>query len=133
MNSEYEIKENHIAVINQGTSVEEFLGIEVKKSEQTRKNALKHNLSTRLQSFEKPDETIIDTVEKANDELVGNEKINSLLEEIIELQGLSTKTLEVIEQALKNSTLNVGDYKEYKNLLITLEKILINLTMKTGE
>ncbi|MBN2286714.1 MAG: MBL fold metallo-hydrolase [Tissierellales bacterium] len=133
MNSEYEIKENHIEVINQGTSVEEFLGIEVKKSEQTRKKALKHNLSTRLQSFEKPDETIIDTVEKENDELVGKEKINALLEEIIELQGLSTKTLEVIEQALKNSTLNVGDYKEYKNLLIMLEKLLINLTMKTGE
>lgn len=137
MDSKYQIKNDQLTMLEEGYNIklvpqkydenQEFIMKKVGSSVITDINDKKKEIS------EDSKVKIQETAEKENEELADIEKINKLKSEIIKLKELSGHAFSRTEDTLKLSGLNVGDYKTLNNLVIELEKTLINLTMQSGE
>lgn len=81
----------------------------------------------------KKDYKIEETAEKDDDEPCEERKVEILKEDIMKLKELADKAFDMTETTLDNNEIKVGEYKKLNNLILELEKSLVNLTMQSGE
>jgi metallo-beta-lactamase family protein len=132
MNSEYEIIDNKLKIIDEGITVEELFDLKTeRKTSKIKESVFLPNTKKESLLLETVKKT--ETAEKNNDELVDKDKIIILQKKLKELKKLSSKSFVMTDESLKANHISVGEYKELNNLIIELEKTIVNLTMKVGE
>jgi metallo-beta-lactamase family protein len=138
MNSEYLMENGEVSVVDEGyvldLTSDKARDIEKAKPKKIVKEAKVEADKTKAEKVEdyKKNQKIEETAEKENDELCEEHKVEKLKEDIIKLKELAGKALDITETTLDNSDIKVGEYKIINNIILELEKSLVNLTMQSG-
>ncbi|SHJ56511.1 metallo-beta-lactamase family protein [Dethiosulfatibacter aminovorans DSM 17477] len=152
MNSEYLMENGEVSVIEEGyvldLAMEEVGEAEKAESKKTvredKAEIEKHEAKIDkvdkkdVKQTLKPEEErkvgkIEETAEKEDDEPCEEEKVKRLKEDIARLKELAGKAFDMTETTLDNDEIKVGEYKIINNLILELEKSLVNLTMQSGD
>jgi len=113
----------------ESTKVEESKSEEKKSEDKKIEKAKKEAKSDDAGKEDKIEET----AEKEDDEPCEEQKVEQLKEDIVKLKELAVKAFDMTEITLDASEIKVGDYKMLNNLILELEKSLVNLTMQSGD
>lgn len=134
MDSKYRIDESMVTMLEEGYDIKSVPQKYDKNVDlTTKKNTAEISTDEKKVLSEKIMSKNHETAVKEDEEKVDIEKINELKNEIIKLKELSGKAFTMTEETLKINGLNVGEYKMLNNLIIELEKTLVNITMQSGE
>jgi|LGOV01.1.fsa_nt_gb metallo-beta-lactamase family protein len=134
MNSEYLMENGEVSVVEEGyvldLTSDKARDIEKAKPQKPVKEA---KVVAEKVKYNKKDEKIKETAEKEDDELCEEQKVEKLKEDIIKLKELAGKAFDITETTLVNSDMKVGEYKTLNNIVLEIEKSLVNLTMQSGD
>ncbi len=134
MNSEYLMENGEVSVVEEGyvldLTSDKARDIEKAKPQKPVKEA---KVIAEKVKYDKKDEKIEETAEKEDDELCEEQKVEKLKEDIINLKELAGKAFDITETTLVNSDIKVGEYKMLNNIVLEIEKSLVNLTMQSGD
>jgi metallo-beta-lactamase family protein len=134
MNSEYLMENGEVSVVEEGyvldLTSDKARDIEKAKPQKPVKEA---KVVVEKVKDDKKDEKIEETAEKENDERCEEQKVEKLKEDIIKLKELAGKAFDITETTLVNSDIKVGEYKMLNNIVLEIEKSLVNLTMQSGD
>ena len=133
MDSEYLMENGQVSVIDEGY-VLDLTFDKAKELEKTEpKKLLKEDKKITKPVVVEKAEKIEETAEKDDDEPCEEKKVKQLKEDIARLKELAGKAFEMTEITLDNNEIKVGEYKMLNNLVLELEKSLVNLTMQSGD